>query len=252
MLRSSMVLRCSGGRPPAPLRAAPKLLRLGGTTALLALVLAGCAGPRSAPPSGADFTPDTALRLCRGMTVRNAPAADASGLIRAYSPFVAPAPGVAVLTSPTTGACLTSGFGPRNGRKHKGIDLQAKPAPMIVAGGPGVVREVRRYRGFGETVLIDHGEGVFTRYAHLGAIRPEIATGVQVEMGTPLARMGRSGGVPLHLHYEMLIGDMSGPRKSFDLRPLDPFALPPAQAEAVRIAAETQWPRRDQGRGRDG
>lgn len=67
----------------------------------------------------------------------------------------------------------------------------------------------------GRQVWIDHGDGIVTRYAHLGAIAPGIIEGVQVAAGTTIAFVGDSGtpesisnpGQEIHLHFELRTGD---------------------------------------------
>ena len=67
----------------------------------------------------------------------------------------------------------------------------------------------------GRQVWIDHGGGIVTRYAHLGAIAPAIAVGARVEAGARIGTVGESGqsavwqapGTDLHLHFEIRVGD---------------------------------------------
>lgn len=67
----------------------------------------------------------------------------------------------------------------------------------------------------GRQVWIDHGDGIITRYAHLGAVAPGIIEGVQVAAGTPIATVGDSGtpeslsnpGQETHVHFELRTGD---------------------------------------------
>ncbi|MEO1231374.1 MAG: M23 family metallopeptidase [Myxococcota bacterium] len=144
-----------------------------------------------------------------------------------YRPYVWVAGRVRVAVAPQNGACLASGFGKRWGRLHKGLDYHGRPAPMIHAAAPGVVREATFHQDYGNMVLIDHGHGVFTRYAHLRSLTKTMAVGRKVSFGTPVGRMGRTAKVklPLHLHYEILVGKYDNPKKSFGLRPVNPFRL---------------------------
>lgn len=173
------------------------------------------------------FAPDRELLLCPGMKVTNRPRARANRRVVGYRPFVRVAGRVRVAVAPQNGACLASGFGPRWGRLHKGLDYHARPAPLIYAAAAGTVREASFHPGYGNMVLIDHGEGVFTRYAHLEKIRKHIVVGRNLAFGTPLGTMGRTAKVmlPLHLHYEILIGKYGTPKKSFGLKPINPFRL---------------------------
>jgi murein DD-endopeptidase MepM/ murein hydrolase activator NlpD len=166
------------------------------------------------------------------MEVSNAPA-NAGGLISVYRPFVRVNDAVRLATSPVSGACLTSGFGPRGGGRHKGIDLQTRPAAMVRAAAAGRVREAEFRPDYGWQVVIDHGAGVFTRYAHLAALEPGVVAGVEAPFGLALGVMGNTAGyaIPVHLHYEVLVGDYETQKKSFGLTPLDVFGLPAADAQ---------------------
>lgn len=181
--------------------------------------------PPAAPRSGR-FTPDAELFICPRIRVANAPASDADRRIVGYKPFVA-VDGVVVLAlAPVNGACLSSGFGPRGRGMHRGIDLNQNPPTTIYAAGEGRVVEAGYRDDFGNQVVIDHGDGVFTRYAHLADL--QVAAGEAVGFGAPLGRMGASGAysVAVHLHYEILTGDYDTPAASFGLTAADPFSLP--------------------------
>jgi murein DD-endopeptidase MepM/ murein hydrolase activator NlpD len=213
---------------------------------LLALALWGCAGgaPRpdiAVPPppesQGASpslatdlarqgpYLPDAALRLCV-MQISNGPEADTRGYVSRFSPLIRVNERVILATAPANNACLSSGFGPRFGRVHEGMDLQAKPAATIFSAGPGRVREAGTARGYGRQVVIDHGHGVFTRYAHLAEFAPGIRAGTRIGFGQPLGRMGESGNATaVHLHYEVLTGSW-GPKGSYGLTPHDPLSFP--------------------------
>lgn len=213
----------------------------GGLVAAAGL-LASCASPTpSSPPypaqtvpgsaqAGSDlamqgpYLPDAFLTVCN-MSVSNRPDVDPRGYVKDYSPLIV-VDGIVLASAPTNNACISSGFGPRAGRLHKGLDLQSKPASMVFSGGPGVIREVGTASGFGKFVVIDHGSGVFTRYAHLASIDPAIQEGRAIGFGQPLGPMGRTGNATaIHLHYEVLTG-MWGPRESYGLEASDPLSWP--------------------------
>ncbi len=118
---------------------------------------------------------------------------------------------------------LASGFGMRSDPfnkskkvRHKGVDLAAKnrkDGEPIYATGDGVVETVSyQRRGFGHYVVIDHGFGYKTRYAHL---TPDIivAEGQAVKKGQQIASMGNTGkSTGTHLHYEVLfMGEHKNP-----------------------------------------
>lgn len=187
------------------------------------LEAAGEYSPEAAAPA------ESTLLLCPRMEVSNAPAADSEDRVVNFAPVVAPAEGVELMM-PVRGSCLSSGYGDRDGKLHKGVDFQSRPAEMVTAAGDGVIVEAMYRDDYGNMVLIDHGEGVYTRYAHLESFAPGVAEGAAVTAGTPLGRMGNSAAyaVPIHLHYEILAGDYDTPQGSFGLTPLDLFALPAA------------------------
>lgn len=176
------------------------------------------------------FAPDARLRLCQGLSPSNAPPADADGYVMTYSPLVQAGP-VALALNPAPGACLTSGFGPRRGRLHRGLDLQSQPPGPIVAAADGRVLEAGWRDDYGLYVVIEHGGGVYTLYAHLARMTERIAPGAPVRFGQVLGVMGGTASppVPIHLHYEILLGDYRKPEGVFGLFPVDPFRFPPAQ-----------------------
>lgn len=178
-------------------------------------------------PAGRPGSFDTDLLLCPRMTVSNAPAAGANRQVNAYARIVN-VNGVALAIDPTHGACLSSGFGDRNGRLHKGLDFHAADGGPIMAGADGVVIE-RKYRDdYGNMLLIDHGHGVYTRYAHLSSFASGIVEGAHVSAGQQIGLMGNTAGyqIPIHLHYELLLGDYANSRGSFGLTPHSPFEYP--------------------------
>ena len=75
-------------------------------------------------------------------------------------------------------------------------------------------------------LLIAHGEGVFTRYAHLSSFAPGVVAGARVASGQQIGLMGNTASyaIPIHLHYEILTGDYDTPSASFGLTPVSPFA----------------------------
>ncbi len=177
------------------------------------------------------------LALCPHSRVSNAPAVDDNGLVQNYARIVN-VNGVALAVDPAQGACLSSGFGRRRGHLHKGLDFYSGVRVPIVAAGDGVVIE-RVYRGdYGNMLLIDHGSGVFTRYAHLARFDEGVVVGARVSAGQEIGLMGNTARrrVPIHLHYEILVGDYANPSGSFGLTPHSPFEFPP-QSDGVSQSA---------------
>ncbi len=106
-------------------------------------------------------------------------------------------------------ARITSGFGYRRdpfgkptGRMHNGLDFAGKPDSPIVATADGVVRHTGWVNGYGQAVLIDHGLGYSTLYAHATGIK--VKAGDVVKRGQQIAFMGTTGrSTGTHVHYEI-------------------------------------------------
>jgi murein DD-endopeptidase MepM/ murein hydrolase activator NlpD len=180
--------------------------------------------PSGAAPSAVQGPFADALQLCPGMTVSNAPGVDAQRRINAFKNVVS-IDGVMVATNPAHGACLSSGFGARNGRMHDGLDFHSADGGPIAAAANGVVIEKKYRDDYGNMLLIDHGKGVYTRYAHLSSFAPGVEIGSKVSAGQQIGLMGNTAGyrIPIHLHYEILLGDYNTPKASFGLTPESPF-----------------------------
>ena len=179
--------------------------------------------------SGAD-----ALPLCPRMTVTNAPSA-VHGVVD--TPDRVSLNGVALRVNTAPGACLSSGFGQRNGKLHKGVDLHHPDAVPVLAAAAGTVVEAGYRDDYGNYVVIDHGSGAYTRYSHLASIGRGVKAGASVGDGQALGPMGNTASyaIPVHLHYEMLSGDYDTPKKAFGLKPEDPFDLPPAAVQTASL-----------------
>lgn len=99
---------------------------------------------------------------------------------------------------------ITSEFGPRWGSFHAGIDIAADTGAVIVAAKPGVVEFSGWDGGYGNCVIVNHGDGTKTRYAHGSAIL--VDKGQSVDQGTPVMRAGSTGhSTGPHLHFEIMV-----------------------------------------------
>ncbi len=100
-------------------------------------------------------------------------------------------------------AVVTSEFGaPRGKSRHKGIDLSAPAGTPATVTADGVVAFADRSGDFGRLVIIDHGAGWQTRYAHLKRIK--VKNGKKVARGDVIGTIGKSGNATgNHLHYEV-------------------------------------------------
>jgi len=105
---------------------------------------------------------------------------------------------------PSRQAVISSEFGARRGSaSHQGIDLSVPEGTAVKATAPGRVSVARRIGGWGRVVLLDHGGGWQTRYAHLKRIK--VDPGDRVDRGAVIGTVGKSGNASgFHLHYEVL------------------------------------------------
>ena len=124
-----------------------------------------------------------------------------------------PAAGGEPLAWPVRGV-LISGFGVRDREQHDGIDLACPQGTPVFAAGEGEVLFAGEQRGYGNLVLVGHGRGVVTVYAH--NLENLVVQGDRVLRGEPIARVGRSGNASgPHLHFEVRVGS----------RPRDPLGF---------------------------
>jgi lipoprotein NlpD len=130
--------------------------------------------------------------------------------VEAVTPADVPAGGAAVLSGPASangliwpvGGKLVSGFGPRGGAFHDGIDISAPEGAPVRAAQEGEVIYSDHLRGYGNTVILRHDGGLVTVYSHnrVNLVR----SGQRVSQGDIIAEVGRSGRVSgPHLHFEV-------------------------------------------------
>ena len=94
----------------------------------------------------------------------------------------------------------------RRWKFHSGVDMPGRIGDPVYATGDGVVEYVERSRaryGYGTQILINHGYGYKTRYAHLNKLH--VAKGDTIKRGQLIADMGNTGiSTSPHLHYEVI------------------------------------------------
>lgn len=114
---------------------------------------------------------------------------------------------------PTPNMNITSHFGYRDhpilgGRRlHAGIDIVGAFGDPILAAGDGVVVYAGPSTGYGNIIVIDHGGGLYTLYAHMYSDQIKVYPGQQVKRGQKIAEMGSDGfSTSVHLHFEVRHG----------------------------------------------
>ncbi len=108
---------------------------------------------------------------------------------------------------PVNGA-VVSGFGMRWGRMHEGIDITAPTGTPIWAAAAGTVIHAGWLGGYGNLVVVDHGNGLATAYAHASVIL--VALGQEVAQGETLSLVGSTGNSSgPHLHFEVRVNGVA-------------------------------------------
>ena len=105
---------------------------------------------------------------------------------------------------------ITGPFGSRidpfngEGAFHRGVDISAPYGSPVIAPADGVVSYADFMSGYGRTVVVDHGYGMSTRYAHLSSFA--VTEGQHVLRGDRIGNVGMSGrSTGSHLHYEVWV-----------------------------------------------
>ncbi|MDD2233497.1 MAG: peptidoglycan DD-metalloendopeptidase family protein [Desulfitobacteriaceae bacterium] len=99
---------------------------------------------------------------------------------------------------------ISSPYGNRSRNFHKGIDIAGRSGTPFVAAASGTVVEAGWSGGYGNMILIDHGNGVKTRYGHASKIL--VSAGQHVTKGQTIALLGSTGiSTGPHLHFEVIV-----------------------------------------------
>jgi len=111
--------------------------------------------------------------------------------------------GVNLIKPVSSGYTITSRFGPRSSGNHTGLDIAAPTGTTIVAADSGTVTLSGNYgNGYGNYIIIDHGNNVKTLYAHCSSLY--VSEGQYVSQGQSIAAVGNTGNsTGPHLHFEI-------------------------------------------------
>ena len=108
----------------------------------------------------------------------------------------------------------------RRAKFHAGVDIKARWGDPVGASQAGIVQFAGWYHGYGNLIVVAHGGGITTHYAHLSSFDVEL--GARVERGTIVGRAGSTGrATSPHLHYEVRLDGNP-------LNPFQPLALEPS------------------------
>ncbi len=113
---------------------------------------------------------------------------------------------------------ISSGYGKRHGKMHLGIDITRDGGRKIIAAKSGRVVFSGYRNGYGKTVVIDHGKGVKTLYAHNQTLY--VKKNHRVQQGKQIAKMGSTGkSSGIHLHFEIIVnGKHQNPLRYLPIR----------------------------------
>lgn len=145
-------------------------------------------------------------RLAAAIRAAQAQAQAQAGQGQAAAPVAPPVTGGGdgTLRWPVSGP-VTSGFGPRWGRMHEGIDIAVPTGTPVGAAAPGTVIYAGWLGGYGNLVVVDHGNGLSTAYAHNSQLL--VGVGTVVGTGTTISLSGNTGNSSgPHVHFEVRVG----------------------------------------------
>jgi len=139
-------------------------------------------------------------------------------------------------------ARLSSTFGARRHpvlgkmRMHKGVDYAASTGTPIMAAGDARVQFVGTQRGYGKVVILDHGRGHTTLYAHMSRFG-KIRQGQRVAQGTVIGYVGATGlATGPHLHYEFRVNGVHRNPLTVTMPPPEPLKGPALAAFRAQTA----------------
>jgi murein DD-endopeptidase MepM/ murein hydrolase activator NlpD len=128
--------------------------------------------------------------------------------------LIGSAPLSASIRWPVEAGVISSDYGARWGKQHKGIDIAADVGEPVYAVADGdVIYAGDKLRGYGNVIIITHGQHLSSLYAHNSELK--VKQGDHITQGTLIALMGSTGhSTGPHVHFELRQGDVAvNPRK---------------------------------------
>jgi len=169
--------------------------------------------------------------LTKRVYVRSKALDEVGQLARNAGDMISCVPSVPPLAPDPVKVHLSSGFGYRTdpvyggGENHGGQDFATSIGTPVYSTGDGVVIQAEyKSNGYGNQIVIDHGYGYQTRYAHLSVI--SVVEGMQVKRGELIGKVGNTGkSTGPHLHYEVVYrGNRVNPMNYMDFKmPVDEY-----------------------------
>ncbi|HLS81384.1 MAG TPA: peptidoglycan DD-metalloendopeptidase family protein [Steroidobacter sp.] len=149
------------------------------------------------------------------------------------------------LRAPLDFTRISSNFNPRRRhpilntiRAHRGVDYAAPTGAVIKAAGDGRVAFVGVKGGYGRVVILEHGGGISTLYAHMSRFARGLRNGQRVKQGATIGYVGSSGAATgPHLHYEYRVNGVHKNPRTVPLPDAAPIA-PGYMADFTARAAE--------------
>ncbi|SBS24585.1 Murein DD-endopeptidase MepM [Marinomonas aquimarina] len=150
----------------------------------------------------------------------------------------------AFIRSPVDFTRVSSQFNPnrlhpifKTTRPHQGVDYAAPTNTPVQSAGDGKVSFVGEMKGYGNTVIIDHGQGYTTLYAHLNGFTDNLIAGRNVSQGETIAYVGQTGwATGPHLHYEFRINGAYKNPETVDI----PYDSPMSKEELMAFLPYAQ------------
>jgi murein DD-endopeptidase MepM/ murein hydrolase activator NlpD len=183
----------------------------------------------------------------RGKPLRAIAYADDNGRIDYYTPKGDPMH-KAFIRTPVAFSRISSRFGFRRHpvlnrmRAHKGVDYAAPTGTPVKATGDGRIIHRGRRGGYGNTVMIQHANGIVTLYGHLSKFAKNQSVGSRVKQGQLIGYVGSTGlATGPHLHYEFHVNGVHQNPLSVKLpnaEPLNPRRLADFRVKAAPLVAQ--------------